>query len=104
MPNTMSVPKSAGDPCPQTSPNCPAAMGFVAVTTCLPNGTWDLMCKCVQASLCGTTASQCTPGAAVAQTCASMNMGTGMVSCDPTTCKLNFSMCHAAGGVSGTGG
>ncbi len=124
-PMARSTPHAAGDPCPQTSPNCPAAQGYVAVSTCQTNGTWSLMCDCVLASTLGTAgngalagtggtgAGRCGDGVIQAPeqcdganigtaSCANMVGGTGVVTCTPT-CTLNMSMCVAAN-ASGAGG
>jgi hypothetical protein len=50
MPGSMSTPRAVDDPCPQTNPQCPAAMGYVAVSTCQSDGTWSPLCACVKPS------------------------------------------------------
>jgi hypothetical protein len=103
-------------------------MGYVAVSTCLTTAAYprdpagNLMCSCVLrstlgggfagapgASKCGNgmidpPTEQCDGALLAGQTCTSLGMGTGMLSCSPTTCTFNTSMCIKTGGVAGTAG
>jgi hypothetical protein len=53
---------------------------------------------------------KCDPGdgmqkaAIVMASCGSLNMGTGMVMCDPRTCQYDTSMCSGSTGGGGSGG
>jgi hypothetical protein len=100
------------DPCPQTGTMC-AAAGGSAVTTCLANGTWDGNgCTCVPAggsSTCGNnlidTGEQCDGANLNGMSCQTMMPGsTGTLSCDPTTCMLNATMCIPGTAVGTPGG
>ena len=46
----------------------------------------------------------CDGAVPAAITCASMNMGTGTVTCDPTTCTFDTSGCMDTGPMAGMGG
>jgi len=89
---------------------------YAAVSTCMPTGTWNTQCACVLAStlgmnggggaggsgMCGngvvdTAAGEaCEPSLPIATDCATMNMGMGAVTCNPTTCTFNTTNCRAA--------
>jgi len=122
-PNTMSVPRSVGDPCPQNTTVCPAAMGYVAVSTCSATGTWSTMCACVLASTLGSTGTsgngagasgcgngmidpateKCDGSALGGQTCATLMPGTmGTLKC-ASNCNFDTTMCTRPIGVGGTG-
>jgi hypothetical protein len=96
-------------------------MGYVAVSTCQSDGTWDLMCLCLPRSaidagaplpspdagnrdqtLCGTAAQQCTPGVPVTVTCAQLGLGPGAVFCDTRLCRFG-TMCGPAPIIAGRG-
>lgn len=108
-PGVMSEPDMDGDPCPQDDANC-VAMGGKAVSTCQADMTWSLMCQCVIPSRCGNgvrdmaAGEQCDGADLAGQTCMSMNMGMGVLSCNPSTCMLDYSMCTGNVPTGGAGG
>lgn len=120
-----SVPGAKGDPCPQTGTEC-AAKGGKAIACCA-GGSWALSAMGSVQCDCETTTSPVTCGGGsssgmcgngkidsgeqcdgtmlgATSTCMAMNMGMGVLSCDPMTCRYDTSMCSGMGMTGGTGG
>lgn len=117
-PGSKSVPNSAGDPCPQTDPKCPAAI-YAAIATCGPDGTWSkdafgsIMCACVPRAGTGTGGApammphpvcgngkveapeQCEVSNLNNATCTSLGLGVGLLFCNKMTCMYDTSTCGA---------
>jgi hypothetical protein len=125
MDGAKSMPGAAGDPCPQSGTACAAQAG--KAVACCAGTSWaidpmTMRTKCQ----CETTAVPVTCGAGGAATCGNgmidateqcdgtmlgamgtcmaLGMGSGTLSCDPTTCRYDMSMCMGMTNTGGTGG
>jgi hypothetical protein len=111
-PGTSSVPNSANDPCPQTTPLCPASLNY-AVATCGTDGTWQkqadgvIACACLpkdqttqkppHSTLCGNgrvdSSEQCDGLDLRGETCDSLQGASGQLRCSKTACTYDASGC-----------
>jgi hypothetical protein len=103
------------DPCPQDMADpatgkiiCPSAMGYMAVSQCMPDGKWQYPCQCLEKpAMCGDgkrTGQEACDGADLnGASCAKVLGGnaTGTVTCS-TTCTLVTTGCTS--GPPPTGG
>jgi hypothetical protein len=119
-----SMPGAASDPCPQDAPSCPATM-FSAVATCGADGKWGkdpmspekILCACVPKGGAVASAKPCGNGIIDAQmgeqcdgsmlngaTCDKLKTGsTGVLACDPNTCKYDTTGCADKADTGGGG-
>ena len=128
MDGAKSMPGMAKDPCPQTGTMCAATAGH-AVACCAgtmwaKNAMGTINCQCETAThavTCAAGGFSCGNGVidtasgeqcdgmmlGATGTCMALGMGMGVLSCDPSTCRYDTSMCAGAtptGGTSGGGG
>jgi hypothetical protein len=104
--------------------------GCRAITTCQADMRWSPMCMCIPngppatdpvagagggmipqqppGPVCGNgmveTGEQCEANVAITASCASLGMGTGMLTCDPATCMFDTQMCAPDSMTGGSGG